>query len=98
MSETLSDLTREDRINAIAEVVIEAALCEAMAFLVGPKTVVTALERAIEIIRSIEAHTEAPAERLRRLNELRAWLGMAAIPDAAATRVNGHAAKSLTRQ
>jgi hypothetical protein len=82
---TLADLCREDRLDAITDAIVEVALSEAMALMVGPKYILEALRRSAEIIQALGERTRTAPERQRRLNELRSWLGMVPVPDAKMT-------------
>lgn len=92
MTRSVADQAREDRIESITQTILEAAMVEALALAVGPMFIREALMRASSTIEKIITLRHDGKFGAQRMNELREWIGMTTVPDAAATakRVNGH--------
>jgi hypothetical protein len=76
MSETIPEMVREDRIEALTDTIIEAALHEAMCMRVGPTYIVEALSRAIVIAEKISDIVKNPKDGAERMKGLREWVGV----------------------
>lgn len=82
---TIASETREERIEFLADAMIEVALYEALSMGVGTKYILAAIPRLTEVIKSMDAvKPKYSGHGAHRLNELRAWLGMVTRPDAVA--------------
>jgi len=66
-------------------------MTEALMMMIGPKSILEAMTRARTVIEEMAKMPSDGAVGARRMNELRVWLGMVSIPDAAATRDLVHA-------